>query len=883
MPSKNTRIDLPASNWQWRLSSSNGSFVPDSISTQLPQWHPCSTFPSVIHQELLHSNLIPDANVGENERRIQWIGKCDWEYRCTFRAPSVQSEAEHAELLFEGLDTFAIVTLNGKVILNSDNMFISHRVDVKQFLQSFDQDNELVILFESAFKKGGGLEEEHGVRFSIMRDAKRMHIRKAQYHWGWDWGQLSVQAGPYMPIYLETYRSRISDLYIETELAGDHSHAKMRCDSTLSGSQNPEASIELAIVDEAGAIVSQTTYRVSTTSSTTSHFVTISSPRLWWPNLQGNSHLYTATARLMHSSSSDPLDTRTTRFGIRTVHLIQRPLSSAPGSTFLFSINGREIFINGANWIPCDNILSSITPDRYHSWIQLARRCNMNMLRIWGGGIYESEDFYNACDELGILVWQDYAFACGDYPTHPSFLASVREEAEQQTRRLRSHASLALLCGGNEDFMLTDMAPEFNRPAVPYDPKDTKGPFLDTSFPQREIYLNILPSVAAALAPDIPYWPNSPWGGAEANDPTVGDIHQWDVWHGKQSSYQDYKRLSGRFVSEFGMHAYPDLRTVLSYAPNPADQHPQSKVIDCHNKGHGAEVRIARYLAENFRYSNNKLDDFVYCTQLLQAEAYGYALRDWRRLFKGKGSEECAGAMVWQFNDVYACTSWSFVDYWLRPKPSFYVIARAFAPVSVGIERRPWTRWVDEDETRESEIPTFEVWGCNSTTEEVRAKLQLDAWDMHTQKRIKWPNAERDVVLVPGYTTEFGQLTNPESLTDGSLVVLCAKLVDREGRVLARIVNWPEPYRYLRWPKDTRVAVHISKDDEEWEAITLEANYPVKGCLLSLNHVQDVVEAGEPIWEDNMLDLMPHESVILRVKERQGRDVKIRFLSDWEL
>lgn len=689
-----------------------------------------------------------------------------------------------------------------------------------------------------------------------------------------------VTSGPYKPIYLETFTSRISDLCITTtKLSDDHSSADIQCELDLSGSPGGQSSIELTITDEAGTTAAQMTVPVSTWSAA----ITISSPKLWWPNLQGKQHLYTATARLLTSTSTG-LDTLSTRFGIRSISLIQRPLTSASGTTFLFCVNGRDIFVQGGNWIPCDMQLPSISRERYYSWIELARRCNLNMVRIWGGGIYESEDFFDACDELGILVWHDYAFACGDYPTHASFLDNVREEAEVQTRRLRGRASLALLCGGNEDFMLADWSEMFGRPKVEYDHNDTEGPFLDTAFPQREIYLKVLPKVAKAIAPSIPYWPNSPWGGAEtANDPTIGDTHMWEVWHGKQLSYQTYKDLSSRFVSEFGMHGYPDMRTVYGFAPNEEDQHPQSKAIDCHNKGHGAEVRIARYLAENFRHSN-KLEDFAYCSQLLQSEAYGYALRDWKRKFKGKGQEECAGAIIWQLNDVYPVTSWAFVDYYLRPKPAFYTIARAFAPVSVGIERTPWSRWIDEDKPRESYIPKFEIFAHNTGIEEVKATLKIEAWDMHSQRRIEFPEAEKEVVLTAGYNTELAELKNPETLSEESLIVLCAKLEDADGKVLSRLVNWPEPFRYLRWPKDTKVEVHIGEDeDQRWEAVTVEANYPVKGCLLSLGRSGDGTDSVEPTWDENMLDLLPGEKLAVRVKERRGRDVKARFLNDWEL
>jgi beta-mannosidase len=553
----------------------------------------------------------------------------------------------------------------------------------------------------------------------------------------------------------------------------------------------------------------------------------------------------------------------------------------------MFNVNGRDIFCQGGDWIPADNLQPTMTRDRYDDWMRLARYSNLNMIRVWGGGIYETEEFFDACDEFGMLVWHDWAFACGDYPTHQEFLDSVKAEVEAQTIRLRNRASLALICGGNEDFFLNDMF------GVKYDFADVDGPFEDTNFPQRKIYLRLLPEISQRLAPEIQYWPSSPWGGKSANDTTGGDIHQWAVWH-EGKPYQDYKNLAGRFVSEFGMHGFPINRTMDVFAPDLQDRHPQSRAIDCHNKGTGAETRIARYLAENFRYDNLRLENFAYCSQLLQSEAYGYALRDWKRLFKGRGREECAGAVIWQFNDIYPCTSWAYIDYYMRPKPAFYTIRREFAPVSVGIERTPASRWIDEDHPLESYRPKFQIFAHNTTTRPVEALLELKAYDFLAGK---WtdagPDARRKVTLAAGYNTELGALEPQDAWTEESLIILEARLVDPvTDKTLARMVNWPEPFRYLKWPAGTKVTTSVEKasgntlvDEVQFEdVVTAVANHPIKG--LWLEPVYDGTEEEsepEPLWEDNMLDLMPGREIKVLVKGLRGRPVKVKFLGDWEL
>ncbi|PKS06037.1 hypothetical protein jhhlp_007871 [Lomentospora prolificans] len=866
-------------SWQWRAGNTNGVAQADSLK----EWKPVQSFPSVIQMELAANKLIPDYNIGENERQIQWVGEVDWEYQTSFSTPE-DANAENVDLVFEGLDTVATVTLNGAEILKSDNMFVPARVAVKQHLKPVGETNELHIAFESPVKAGLALEEKHGARKSMMRDKKRMHLRKAQYSWGWDWGPIVLTSGPWLPVYLDTYDTRIDSVYVRTTQTEDHSSSQVTVNVEVA---NPKkgASAKVTVADGASTEVGSATVELDDSGKGSVTF-DVKLPKLWWPNGQGEPHLYTAKVVLTGSDSAI-VDETATRFGIRTIEIIQRPLKDAPGTTFMFRVNGRDIFSQGGDWIPADNLLPTISRERYFEWVRLAKFNHLNMIRVWGGGIYETDDFFDACDENGMLVWHDYAFACGDFPTHDDYIESVRKEAELNTKRIRNHPSLALLCGGNEDFMLNDWE------KVEYDHADLTGPFDNTNFPQRKIYLDLLPKVAKEVCPDVTYWANSPWGGATANDTTVGDIHQWSVWHLEQLPYQEYKNLSGRFVSEFGMHGFPIKRTVdhFTRGAKPEQCHPQSRLIDCHNKGHGAHTRIARYLAENFRFDMTNLDNFVYSSQLMQSEAYGCALRSWKRLFNGEGEEKCAGAIIWQFNDVYPVTSWAYVDYFLRPKPAFYSIRREFAPLSVGVERTPWTRWVDEDKPNASSIPGFDIFAHNTTPNDVTCDLVLRAYDFATGKYTVLPaeDAKRSVTLKAGRNNELGSLKKQNSWTEDSLVILELTLVESgSGKELARFVDWPEPYRYLYWPAGTDVAIKLDEAGENadgWEnVVTISSEQPLKGVWLE--PVYDGTEKDEdpePLWEDNMVDLVPGSERNLRVKGLKGRKVKARFLADWEV
>ncbi|KAM6484874.1 glycoside hydrolase superfamily [Trichoderma sp. SZMC 28011] len=878
------KAKLRLTAWNWRLANSNGNKDAENMPA-LREWSAVTTFPSVIQTELTAKKLIPDLKIAENEYLTLWVGEVDWEYQCFFNTPPEATGNDEVDLIMEGLDTFATVYLNGAEIYKSDNMFIPARVPIKAALHSVGARNELVILFESPMKVGTALLKKYEVPDNlpkIMKNPRRMAVRKAQCHWGWDWGPICLTAGPYLPVYLESYHARIKDVYIVPKLAEDHSSAQVLLNIEVPQASSA-ASLDISIRDALGDEIYQSQI-VLGDSDKVSLELSVRSPKLWWSNGLGDQHLYTAKL-ILRNSLSNVLDESSRRFGIRNIEVVQKPLDDAPGSTFMFRINGRDIFAQGGNWIPTDTMLPTISRQRYFDWMKLAKFGNLNMIRVWGGGIYEHDDFFDACDEMGILVWHDYALACGIYPTHEEFLDSIRREAEAQTLRMRGRTSLALLSGGNEDFIL------FDHFGYEYDRDNITGPWDGKPFSHRKIYLDILPNIAAKLAPETQYWANSPYGGATANDTTIGDIHQWAVWHLDQRSYQDYKDLSGRFISEFGMHGFPVNRTVnyfLRGTPN-SQQFPQSRVVDCHNKSTGAHMRIARYLAENFRFDIASLKNFGYSSQLMQSEAYSYALRDWKRMFNGPGDERCAGALIWQFNDIYPVTSWAFVDYFLRPKPAFYSIRRYFAPISVGIERTPKTRCPDPDEHQDSYIPSFEIFAHNTLTQHLVCVLILQAYDLKTSTwtQLEPLDASRVVTLRAGYNTELGDLGAQASWTEDSLVLLEASLVDIDsGEVLAREINWPEPFRYLVWPQDTKLTIRV--EDEQggvWEnKVTIVSNQPLKGVWLEA--IYDGTERDdepEPLWEDNMVDLLPGQEISCRVKGLNGREVSARFLYDWEI
>ncbi|KAG6012103.1 Beta-mannosidase B [Claviceps lovelessii] len=815
---------------------------------------PVSRFPTHVHLDLMHHNIIPDPFVGQNEKDVQWVGETAWVYRTRFATPEIKSHTK-AVLVFDGLDTFATVVLNGKPVLEAYNMFVSERVEVTALLNKGGgggEENELVITFDAAYLRGWKeVEKQPHHKWGCWNgDNSRLGVRKSQYHWGWDWGPVLLTCGPWRPVNLEVYYSRISDLCVEIlvkdslENATVFAHAEVEGDAPqlrfdISLSEKTVSSVIVSVKDGEGTA----TFRVQ-------------NPELWYPVRYGHQPLYTIKATLFGNENVD-LDTASKKIGIRKVELLQRPLIDQPGSTFLFQVNNIPVFCAGSNWIPADSFVARISKERYYDWMKLVADGNQIMLRIWGGGIYEEQVLYDACDELGILVWQDFMFGCGNYPADPSFLESVEREARENVKRLRHHPCIVIWAGNNEDYQYAESE------KLNYDPGDHNPEnWLKTDFPARYIYEKILSDVCKDLAPATYYHPGSPWGGKNSSDPTVGDIHQWNVWHGSQEKYQNFDKLVGRFVSEFGMEAFPSTQTIDAFLPkgkNDSERFAQSSTMDFHNKAAGHERRLALYLAENIRYASDPLEYYIYCTQLVQAECIASAYRLWRRQWKGPGREYCAGALVWQINDCWPVTSWAVCDYYLRPKLAYYTVKREMSPMSIGMTRREYTHAKDKY-TRvrvETEL-RIEIWGSNLNVGDLKADCVVKAWDVETGKETYFETVSPQHHFPGNASTEIISMKVPVrdwgSGEEGRTVV--AAYLMEDGKQVARHVNWPEPLKYLHLQRPRQLKVELAADGQSAQ---LSAEVPVKGLAVGC--------ADENVkFEDNLVDVVPGEVVSIGVR-----------------
>ncbi|THH31326.1 hypothetical protein EUX98_g2891 [Antrodiella citrinella] len=798
------------------------------------EWLEVTEFPTTVHVELLKAKKIPDPILVLTS--CTGIGESEWAFKTEINVTEAELASTAADLVFDGLDTFATVLLNGKEILQTENQFVSHRVPVKDHLKAGT--NDLLINFASAFRKGREVEQQHEKLNLWNGDSSRLHVRKAQYNYGWDWGPVLMTVGPWKPISLEIYSLRITDLDIRTKLS-ETLDASIGVHFSMSAVQPVMASVRIKNPD-GSLLIGQSSVKVHE-SPVQAHF-TLSSGlfELWYPVGYGKQPIYTVEI-IVTDEQKNVLDQQTQKFAFRRARVVEDELIDQEGRTFLFEINNIRVFCGGSNWIPADSFLTTVTTERYRQWLQLLVDGNQNMIRVWGGGIYEADAFYDICDELGILVWQDFMFGCGQYPAYNSFLKSVELEAEQNVKRLRHHPSVVILAGNNEDYQVAESL------KLDLDYSDETSDFRKTNFPARYIYERLLPSVTEKFS-DIHYHRSSPYSGygKPTTDKAYGDLHQWNVWHGSQEPWHNWDILAGRFVSEFGMEGYPNIRTVDYWlGGDEKERYPQSS--------------------------------YVYYTQIMQAETLASAYRLWRRNWKGRGREYTAGALVWQINDCWPVTSWAIVDYFLRPKPAYFTIKRELRPYTVGMTRKEQKSSPDPLSAATFTLTTFvEVWGTNSTLSERKATLEVTSFDLHSEWTDKFA---QEVVLAPNASTELwkgelpGQSVRTKLSDEVKTIVVSARLLDvQTKKVLGRYSNWPEPFKFIIFPDEAKVGLSV-RVGSDGESVELSAQKPIKGIVLD-------VEGEDVQWSDQAIDLVPGDPQVIKAVGLKGRAVKARYLGD---
>jgi beta-mannosidase len=772
-------------------------------------WLP-ATVPGLVAQDLLAAGRITDPFYGDNVKDARWIENRDWLYRTSFEITKEDS-TKPVRLMCESLDTFAAVFLNGELIARHENQFRRLMVDVTGRLRPGE--NVLVIAFEAPMP---ATVRRAGPRLAHWNDPwERLYVRKSQMSFGWDWAARTPTVGIVDPIRLE-FSDGVwaSDLYVSGRpLAGGKGTIRASVDLSLAPGATAGAATAEMLVDGDVVATSEISLGAGTTRVALEH--ELAHAELWWPKELGTPHLYRVGMRLRRGRHLDFEATQ--RCGVRDIKLRLRDAASPNGSVFYFEVNGQRLWAKGENWLPLDFLHTRVTPEAYRAYMELLMSGGVNCLRVWGGGIVEHAPFYDLCDELGILLWHDFPYACGVYPKTEAFLEEARLEATDIVERLRSHASLALFCGNNENEVL----------AIQLSPGDRFHP----------IYYDVLPKVIGALAPDVPYHagsPSSPSGKTHPDSMDEGDRHNWDVWFSGKST--DFLDDQARFNSEFGAQAFPQRESLETFMP-PGDlwkpgavSHPDGPSPGYLMARHGAQLEKLISRSASFGPLFN-IDNLVATTQAFQAETIGRYIRHYRRLLPITG-----GVVLWNYTSTWPSICWAAIDFYRRPKQAFYECKRCFRSVVVGIE--------PADERQETYVAHVSL----DRPGKARGIVTLELREIATGNVI---GSERGEARLDGPSAvEALRLTLPSGL-------------DRRRHALIATVRHDggteRDIRYLTRVADLEGLGGTLTAERHGDRVELEST----GWRLRVG-----VESYETpaVWDDDYFDMLPGEKRVLRIE-----------------
>ena len=621
--------------------------------------------PGSVYGDLLRAGKMEDPFWKDNEDAALKLMDYDYEYSTSFSCEEELLTSDEVILCFEGLDTIADITLNGEKIGHVENMHRTWEYSVKELLKK--EDNTLSVYFHSptqyiakAFEKAPTLGTEDAMNGFV-------HIRKAHCMFGWDWGAHLPDAGIWRPVYLmgvDTAR------LISVEVLQYHEQGAVSLDikPEISPAGNVSAEdghlrIRVTVTDPMGEeILCQ-----DSTGGEIVENIKIANPKLWWPHGYGEQNLYTLSVDLMKPDGT-VVDNWTRKIGLRTITMDRT--KDRWGERFATCVNGVNIFAMGADYIPEDHLLGRVTRETTKTLLEKAVFANFNSIRVWGGGYYPDDWFFDLCDEMGLVVWQDFMFACAVYDLTPEFEENITEEFIDNLKRIRHHASLGLMCGNNE-------MEQFVK----------EGTWVSKDSEVRDyiiMYERILPQIMKQYAPQIFYWPASPSSGGSFDNPrdeNRGDVHYWDVWHGNKP-FSEYRKFYFRYLSEFGFQSFPSRKTVETFTDDERDMNIFSYIMEKHQRNGSANGKIMNYMQQTYRYPSD-FETVVYASQLLQADAIRYGVEHFRR---NRNDNRCMGAVYWQFNDCWPVASWSSVDYCQRLKALHYFAKRFFAPIMISCE-----------------------------------------------------------------------------------------------------------------------------------------------------------------------------------------------------
>ena len=779
-----------------------------------------ATIPGTVHTDLFQNQLIPEPFFGANEKQLQWIENENWEYETYFSLTKSELKNQNIDLEFEGLDTYATVYLNGKAVLEADNMFRKWTISAKSHLKIGT--NHLKVVFHSAVQKG----KEQASKLSYtLPEKERVFVRKAQYQFGWDWGPRFVTAGIWKKVQLKFWNSAKIESVKYNQKILNETVADLDFIFTIFAEKSGKYQIKLGqkpfpFVLKKG----QNVVKVP---------LSIPNPILWWSNGLGVPHQY--AFRFSLEQNQQIIDVKQLKIGLRTIELIQE--KDQIGSSFYYKLNGKPVFMKGANVVPSDSFLPRVSDSTYFSLVENAKKANMNMLRVWGGGVYFDDAFYEACDANGILVWQDFMFACSMYPGDEKFVENVKQEVIDNVNRLQNHPSIAIWCGNNENdegWHNWGWQKQFN-----YSKADSTQIWND----YKKVFHEIIPQTLDSLLPKEKniYWSSSPskgWGRKESL--TQGDVHYWGVWWGKEP-FEIYEKKVGRFMSEYGFQGMPNLET-LQKVMNKEDLNFTSEVFKNHQKHPTGYETINEYMERDYVVPKD-FEDYLYVSQLLQARGMKTAIEAHRR-----AKPNCMGTLYWQLNDCWPVTSWSSLDYYGNWKAFHYQAKRSFENLLLSAE------------VTDSGIYKFFVIndGIQNYAGELKAEIRnFNGQLLWQRKSYCKSDASSNVaaILLP-----FPSLKEID--TQNSYLKM--EFISDDN-------HWESNF-FFEKPKNLKLSkpnIQIKTIDE----LTIEISTDVLAKDVFLSSENDT------FFEDNYFDLLPNEKRIIKLS-KPVQNIKVKSLFD---
>jgi beta-mannosidase len=804
---------VSAQTFYRNLSSENWTF-----NKQIETKKHKATIPGTVHTDLFQNQLIPNPFFGANEKKLQWIENENWEYETYFTLSESELENQNIDLEFEGLDTYAMVYLNGKAVLEADNMFRKWTIAAKTHLKIGA--NHLKVVFHSAVQKG---KEEAKKLSYTLPEKERVFVRKAQYQFGWDWGPRFVTAGIWKKVQLKFWNSaKIENIkYSQIEL----NDKKAVLEFTTEIYVSKVKTIQLKINEKTEV------FNLKKGKNKIKMQYEIANPKLWWCNGLGDANLYPFTVEI--NQKKQFLDSKKLNIGLRTIELIQE--KDQAGKSFYFKLNGKSVFMKGANVVPPDSFLPRVSDTTYFSLVENAKKANMNMLRVWGGGVYFDDAFYEACDANGILVWQDFMFACSMYPGDEKFVENVKQEVIDNVNRLQNHPSIAIWCGNNENdegWHNWGWQKQFN-----YSKADSTQIWND----YKKVFHEMIPQTLDSLLPKDKniYWSSSPsigWGRKESL--LQGDSHYWGVWWGKEP-FEIYEKKVGRFMSEYGFQGMPNLET-LQKVMNKQDLNFTSETFKNHQKHPTGYETINEYMERDYVVPKD-FEDYAYVSQLLQARGMKIAIEAHRR-----AKPYCMGTLFWQLNDCWPVTSWSSLDYYGNWKAFHYQAKRSFENLLFSIEE---------------EKDSYRIYIVNDDLNQYSGELVIDLIDFNGTKL--W-NEKIIFIASENSSKVHFEISKKDFLAFNLKQAVLSVSFPSLEKIYSR--------HYFFKPKDLQLAkpnIQIKVLDK----LTIEISSDVLAKDVFLSSENQV------FFEDNYFDLLPNEKRIIKLS-KAVKNIKVKSLFD---